>query len=132
MKNTIISILVTASAFLVFAGTSQAAVLVCGEVDPITLQEVGVCGNGPIVSQSAMPWATGTGSYSMMVAGASLIDEAGSTEQCPSFYRYFGCVDISKTDYYRSRQIETARQLVRNGTLEQFKPYANYWSKFIK
>ena len=59
--------------------------------------------------------------------GDIIVDEAGYSETCNIFW---GCVNLTSLDYYRDARIETARQLVENGFINQF-PMFSYWVQFI-
>lgn len=65
-------------------------------------------GNNPenIVS----PWGTNS-QVPHMKSGDLTTDEGGLQYICPEISRLMGCSDISRSDYYRTKMIETGRQL---------------------
>ena len=60
--------------------------------------------------------------------GELLFDESGYSETCTISW---GCANIFSLDYYRNAQIETARQLMSYGLLNQFPRYT-YWAQLVQ
>ena len=86
-----------------------------------------VRGNGHplLVTQ---PWGLTQSETVTVGEGDVVVDEAGSTTVCTLFH---GCSDLTSTDFYRNNMIETARQLINKGMLQNF-PMFSYWAQFIR
>ncbi len=110
-----------------FNFTSAAA---CGElIDPLDpALGVQMCGNGEITPQSQMPWGMNGELSPIVTAGATIVDPSGFVDVCPTFYGKMGCVDFTKTTYYKNKMVETANYLKNRGTLNQF-PRFQFWVK---
>lgn len=73
-----------------------------------TVNNVRCDGNNP--ENVVSPWGTNS-QVPHVKAGASVNDEGGVSMLCPEITRLMGCVDISRSNYYRNIMIETGRQL---------------------
>lgn len=90
---------------------------VCGDArlntpdDPIVRHD---CGNGsPELVMNI--WGTTNSQIPHVKAGDVVYDEGGLPLPCPTITWKIGCVDISHTDYYRNKMIDTGRQLKNLG-----------------
>lgn len=76
------------------------------------------CGNGSpelVVS----PWGKMNSEVPHIQPGQSSTDEAGITETCPAWFPFY-CVDITRTEYYRTRMKNLAAELVMKNQISQF------------
>lgn len=109
---------------IVFAGSASTtfAATDCS-VDP--------CGNGDPMAVG-MPWGLTGHQTPVVKPGATITDEAGYVDTCPFWYPA-GCFDLTKTEYYRKAQIETARQLLALGYSKTNLPFQwKYWGQFVR
>lgn len=118
MKNIIIAVAVLVG---VAGFVQSASALSCepGAVDFV------VCGNGDPM-QVGMAWGLMGFQTPQIQSGETIVDEGNVKDVCPAWYGKMGCFDINKTDYYRTRMIDTGRQIKTNGLAGQFTQFT-YW-----
>lgn len=103
-------------------------------VAPMTFSSAATCGidiscDGVDPKSIVNSWGLNGYQTPWVPAGTTIIDEAGTVDVCPKLW-FMGCSDITKTAYYRSAQIETARQLKVLGI--SLAPFSTYWAQFIR
>jgi hypothetical protein len=74
------------------------------------------------------PWGGTNKDVPKVKTGGVAVDEAGIVYECPFFYGLNGCVNITGTQYYKTRVTDTAKDLAVKGLLAQF-PKMAYWNK---
>lgn len=119
---------------------SASAAEVCGSnyrsemvTDPITLvistvsvfDHTNPCeGSDPMAIVQA--WGL-TGHQTPMVrTGATVTDDAGMSDTCPTWYNVMGCFDLTHTNYYENQMRDIAQQTSKSGL-----HYADNWSYWL-
>lgn len=122
MKKLILSSLALVLAFSGFGVRAYADTAICGDPAQSTaLVTYKNCGNGnPENVQNV--WGGTNSTMPHIRPGDSINDEGGVPSLCPSIISNY-CVDISHTDYYRAKMIETGRQLRLMGASGGFMAY---------
>ena len=76
----------------------------CGNnTDPITGDTYFISCGGGNPYNIGMPWGLTGKDVPIIKPGTVITDERGFRDICPDRYPKWGCVDISHTDYYRTK-----------------------------
>lgn len=125
MKKIVFALAVVA----LFAGHTASAHIVINPETGLEVPHLHPENGNPMLL--TMPWGL-TGEKTPLVAPGTVVkDESGFEDLCPSWFPRNGCFNITGTEYYRTRMIDMAKQLVSIGKINQFPQFA-YWSRLSR